>query len=173
METINSIYFFRENNKYGFLSNFYLVDFTCTIDIRNVSTEITFCCSEQYFMLMKCLTFDSNNTELINKIIQSKDPKKIKSYGRIVNNYNDALWNEMRFDIMFEALMYKFNDPNLKLKLIDTYPKSLYEANPFDNIWGIGCEANKAIKVNKNNYGSNLLGKCLEMVRDHCLNTQN
>ena len=41
----------------------------------------TFNCSEQYFMYHKCLTFDKDNSILLNNILSNKSPTKIKAFG--------------------------------------------------------------------------------------------
>jgi len=50
-----------------------------------------------------------------------------------------------------------------KLKL--TGNKNLYEASKTDKIWGIGFDADQAVKTDKKFYGTNLLGQALMTVR--------
>ena len=54
METEKSIFFWKENNKYGFLNSFYTSFF---VDENNIKYN----CTEQYFMANKCLKFDKSN----------------------------------------------------------------------------------------------------------------
>lgn len=157
METKSAIYFYGTSGRYGYLSNFYRTTF--------VVDGITFNCSEQYFMYIKCITFDKDNTALLEDILNETSPTKIKAYGRKVQHYNEKKWSEIRYGVMLRALYYKFDqNPLLKQKLIDTGEKTLYESSPYDRVWGIGMNAEKAISVDYIN-GFNLLGKALMETR--------
>ena len=74
METENCIYFWKENNKFGFLSNFYFSSF-------HDANNIKYICNEQYFMAQKCLMFDQTNITLLKEIMRSKLPYVIKKLG--------------------------------------------------------------------------------------------
>jgi predicted NAD-dependent protein-ADP-ribosyltransferase YbiA (DUF1768 family) len=62
MSDNSPIYFFGQNNRNGYMSNFYESYF---VD----EEENKFNCSEQYFMYRKCKRFDNNNTRLLNAIL--------------------------------------------------------------------------------------------------------
>lgn len=163
MNYSNYIFFWVEKKAYGYFSNFYPVKFS--------QNNITYNCSEQYFMKKKQELFDGNNIELGNKIMNETNPMNIKKYGRSVKNYDETQWNQHRYNIMKEALILKFSDPYLKNKLLETENKILVEASPYDNIWGIGLDEVSAKKIPPNQWkGSNLLGKALMEVRDFFLN---
>ena len=161
METDDSIYFYgHSKGDFTFMSNFYPCDF---VDEEGNN----FNCSEQYFMYMKAKTFEPDNEDLLNLILLETTPSKVKKYGRMVKNYDDKLWNEIRFNIMIDALRLKFNQNEyLKEKLLTTENKTLYEAAKNDKIWGIGMDASKALITNKNKYGRNLLGRGLMIIRE-------
>jgi len=165
------IFFYgHKNNDYDYLSNFYITPF-------KDDNDILYCCVEQYFVKKKQLLFDHNNDLLGNKIMNSINPFEIKKYGREVNNFNNDIWEKIRYNVMLEGLKYKFkNNEELKKKLISTYPKFLVEASPYDKIWGIGLNKHiaeelteKALNENLNyDYywqGDNLLGKALMEIR--------
>jgi len=155
----DDIYFFREYNENGYMSNFYPTNFT--------DDGIPFNCSEQWFMYQKCLTFDPNNNRLRCLILTELNPKMVKKYGRQVKNFDEDIWNSKKYDIMVDALRLKFNQNlEIKKKLLSTKGKKLYEASPYDKIWGIGVNYQTANHINKNSYGQNLLGKALIQVRD-------
>lgn len=143
----------------GYLSNFYNAKFT--ID------NICYSCSEQYFMKKKQETFDKYNEELSNKILNETSPSKIKILGRKVKNYDENIWNELRYDIMKKGIYEKFKQNNdIKEKLLLTKDKILVEASPHDKIWGIGLDEHNAKIINPSNWkGLNLLGKALMEVR--------
>ena len=68
---------------------------------------------------------------------------------------------------MVEILFCKFkSDENMRNKLLNTGNSHLYEASPYDKIWGIGYAKEDAINVHHSRYGQNLLGKALMLVRN-------
>lgn len=159
METGDLIYFYRENDLFGWGSNFYKCNF---ID----EDGNKFNCSEQYFMFNKAKTFEPDNIKLLEKILCESSPTKIKKYGRLVKNYDEKIWNEKRFNIMVNGLRLKFGQNfDIKKELLNTKNKALYEASKTDKIWGIGFDASEAVNKDKNLYGQNLLGKALQIVR--------
>lgn len=165
METSDSIYFYNHVKKFGYMSNFY----SCTF---SDNTGLTYNCSEQYLMYQKCLMFEPNNLELLDKIMKETNPTVIKQYGRSVKHYNEEIWNSCRYNIMLEGLKLKFSqNKDIMDYLKDTKNKKLYEASKFDKIWGIGYYSYEAIKIDPSNYGTNLLGKALEEVRTYLLIT--
>lgn len=174
METDKAIYFYGNspNNKFNYTSNFYMISQKClnpNDSITNGSNvdEIIFNCNKQYFMYRKCMLFDENNIELIEKILNETDPKKIKKYGREVNNFDQQIWDIYKYEIMKDGLIHKFTQNiDIKNKLIATKDKILYEASRHDKIWGIGYYANIAINKSETTYGQNLLGKALMEVRE-------
>ena len=154
-ETDNAIYFFGKNVEF---SNFYPCIF--------VKHDITFNCTEQYFMYKKCMHFDCKNTELINNILTETNPKVIQKYGRNVNNYDEEIWNNLRYAVMLDTLFLKFSqNENLKQMLLNTNNKILYEASKYDKIWGIGYDEDLAVDINPEQYGKNLLGQALMETR--------
>ena len=160
METIDTIYFYNQNELHGYMSNFYKSNFVDSDGNR-------FCCSEQYLMYMKAKTFEPNNTVLLNKILVETSPAKIKQHGREVKNYDDGIWNEIRYGVMVDGLRLKFGQ-NLQLKqlLVGTGNKTLYEASKYDKIWGIGFNPQEAINTDNKLFGRNLLGQALMQVRN-------
>ncbi len=73
--------------------------------------------------------------------------------------------------IMKNGLILKFSqNPVLKQSLLATENKNLYEASPYDNIWGTGYNANETLeKINnnkQNKLGQNLLGRAIEEIRN-------
>lgn len=159
METTNSIYFYNLKNEFAYMSNFFPTSF-CD-DNGN-----KFNCSEQYFMYHKCLTFDKDNSILLNNILSNKSPTKIKAFGRQVKNFDENIWCEIRYNIMLDGLRLKFSQNSIiNNKLKATNDKMLYEASKYDKIWGIGYSGCDAISIHPSKYGQNLLGKALMEIR--------
>ena len=147
----NMVCFFGENNKNGYLSNFYPVEFKMDGE--------TFISSEQAFMFKKAIYFkDNHNASLI---LKARTPKEAKALGRKVRNFNQDEWSRVSSDIMEEVLICKFSQNNdIKKKLVDTGDSELVEASPYDRIWGIGYTKEEALN-NIDNWGENLLGQIL------------
>ena len=160
MESLIAIWFYKQNEKHGYMSNFYKCKFTDLNDIE-------YNCSEQYFMYIKCLMFNPTNKILLNKILNETNPGKIKQYGRLVKNFNEIIWNQHKYDVMCYAIHKKFSqNKNIEEKLYMTAGKTLYEAAKNDRIWGIGYTATEAPNIHYNYYGKNLLGQALMRYRD-------
>jgi len=166
METNDKIMFYSHGGTYGYLSNFYQSNF--------IDDNVEYNCSEQYFMKKKQELFDPTNISLANNILTNNIPAEIKKFGRQVKNYNENIWNTMRYDIMKNGLRLKFTQNlDIKQKLINTNSKKLFEASPYDRIWGTGYNAVDTLHfIEKNEgykLGTNLLGKALEEIRNELI----
>lgn len=96
----------------------------------------TYCCMEQYMMAEKARLFEDKETEI--KIINSKSPNQIKNLGRKVKNFNEVIWNKVKYTIVLTRNYYKFmQNPLLKQFLLNTNNRIIVEASPYDKIWGI------------------------------------
>lgn len=131
--------------------------------------EITVPTSEHLFMAFKAEYF--KDFENLENIINTSDPKEAKNYGRKVKNFNQAAWDKVCFNIMFKAITIRFEqDPIFAEKLMsEEYKgKEFVEASPFDKIWGIGMDENNPNIEDKSKWlGQNLLGKCLNTLREN------
>jgi len=151
------IYFWRADEAYGFLSNFFI----CPV----LYNGIIFHSSEQVYMWLKAKDF--GDFESCAKIAVAKTPKDAKILGRKVSGFNESEWERVRLERMHEALMCKFTaNPSLKQSLLDTENKVLIEASPRDSIWGIGMDTKTATANFGKWEGLNLLGQALMKVRD-------
>jgi ribA/ribD-fused uncharacterized protein len=141
-------------------SNFYLRPFE--------HNGRTWQCSEQAFMASKAEMFGDYET---HKLIVEMDPSakqfafSCKKLGRLVKNYDDALWSQVRQVKMFEILLSKFSDPDMMQQILATGDRMIVEASPFDKIWGIGFDENNALSAPFSKWGQNLLGQELMKVR--------
>lgn len=129
---------------------------------------ILYNCAEQYMMAEKARAFSGNEALLHDKIMKETNPKEHKKYGRMVKNYDDAIWDAMRKDVVLRGNIAKFSqNENLKAYLLSTGDKILVEASPYDDIWGIKMRKEDAGVNNPNNWkGTNLLGCVLTQVKD-------
>ncbi|MBD2703275.1 NADAR family protein [Spirosoma sp. BT702] len=122
--------------------------------------------AEHWMMAQKALLF--GDKEVYTKIIAAKSPAEAKIFGRQVRNFDEATWNDKRFEIVVQGSLQKFSQhPDLKEFLLNTKERILVEASPVDKIWGIGLAADSEKAENPKRWdGLNLLGFALMEVRD-------
>lgn len=124
--------------------------------------------TEQYFMYMKAIKF--GDKEIAEEILKKGDnPKIAKNLGRKVKNYDDGVWNNVRYSVMRDACFMKFSqNKDLKKKLLNPKwsDKGFVEGSPYDRIWGIGVHYKDASDDESTWRGENLLGKVLNEVRE-------
>ena len=152
--------FHNPDESYGYLSNWYLSDFTIN--------QIQFCSMEQYMMYQKAMLFQ--DTIIAEQILQTNNQGKIKMLGRSVQNYDEMIWNGMRQIIIYEGLLQKFQqNEELRQKLLSTNDAILAECAVQDRIWGIGLSMQDENRFDLTKWrGQNLLGFALMQVRN-CL----
>ena len=134
---------------------------------------VTYNCAEQYMMAQKAKMFKAD--ALYKSILSETSPRKMKSMGRKIPNYDSKTWDACRSDIVTKANLAKFSqNPDLRQKLLDTELRVLIEASPTDKIWGVGMDAKDLVKRTDQQVldigmklGQNLLGKALMTVRAH------
>lgn len=134
--------------------------------------EIIYPTSEHWMMAKKALLFKDEET--FRKILAAEKPPEAKSLGRQVANYDDALWNERKYEIVRQGNIHKFGqNPALKKYLLGTEDRVIVEASPVDAIWGIGmAQDHKNINNPELWRGENLLGFAIMEARDY-LKTDN
>ena len=151
------------NNEYHFfykskLSQWHIVDFT---DKNGVQYN----CCEQYMMYQKAMLFKDEETGL--KILNEKNPYNHQQLGRLVKNYNQTLWDESKYGIVYDGNYLRFTQSKPCWELLDaTGTKMLVEASPVDKVWGIGLGIDDPDRLDPAKWkGQNLLGKVLSHVR--------
>ena len=102
---------------------------------------VTYTSAEQYMMAEKAKLF--GDEEIRTEILSTSDPRTCKALGRKVKNFDKAVWNEKKEDIVRDGNFEKFmqNDA-LRNFLLSTGDKVLVEASPTDRVWGIGLGKN-------------------------------
>ena len=173
----NKIYFNSKIKKYNYLSNFGLYPFISTV-YGDIGKEYEWKSVEHYFQASKFSGEDNKeNIEYIEEIQQAKTPAISKKLGSIKKPKNGARlredWNKdtteklddgtilkLKDLVMLQGLTYKFDShPEIKEKLIKTYPSILIEESKTDSYWGNG----------KDGKGKNMLGKILMELRKQYL----
>ena len=184
------IYFWKENEEYGFLCQWHPVKFNApAYPSSKVQKSMVFSSAEQYMMYNKAMTFHDLDTA--TQIMNLSDPQRQKAKGRQVKGFDEKVWKEAREKIVETGNWWKFTAAEdetegqaLKGLLLKTGDRLLVEvclglkvsskseidalilkASAYDNIWGIGFNAINA-ELNRAHWGLNLLGKALMKVRD-------
>ena len=155
---MNFEFFHNPNEENGYMSNWWLSDFTIN--------DIIFSSMEQYMMYNKAICFNDEITAA--KILATTDVAEIKALGRQVKRYDDNHWNGVRQIIVYEGLLAKFSqNDELKKQLKSTGNAILAECAVQDRIWGIGLSMKDANRFDRSQWkGQNLLGYALMLVRD-------
>lgn len=149
--------FHNPDERYGFLSNWYLSNFE--VD------GISFTSMEQYMMYEKAKVFSDKATAIM--MLKTNDVAVIKALGRGVQGYNEVVWNGVRQVIIYKGLLAKFSqNKELKEMLLATGDSILAECAVKDRIWGIGLSMTDSKKEETSEWkGQNLLGFSLMLVR--------
>lgn len=122
---------------------------------------------EHYMMYHKAILF--KDFEAAKMVLTSSTPNDAKRLGRKVKNFVNEVWNEHRYQIVRDGNILKFEqNPYLLEFLMSTEGKTLVEASPYDEIWGIGMKASDKNCNNPDTWkGLNLLGFVLTDIRDN------
>lgn len=145
------------DGEHRFLSNFY--------PCRIVYEGQEFLSSEAAFQAAKIKGKNPEETRKLRNIFTTVNPSKAKRLGRSCVLRPD--WEEVKDDVMYEIVKYKFeNHEHLKKLLLDTKSAILIEGTTWhDNYWG-NCTCDRC----KNIEGKNQLGKILMRVRSELSN---
>lgn len=150
--------FHNPDEPYGFLSNWYLSEFSVG--------SVGYSSMEQYMMHRKAILF--RDQEIAGEILATDQVGKIKALGRAVKNYEDFMWAGRRQIIVYRGLTEKFcQNTELKEALLATGDAILAECAVRDCIWGIGLSMRDENRFAPAKWrGSNLLGYALMEVRE-------
>lgn len=139
-----TIRFYKVNDKYGCFSNFSKNPF--------ILNGIVYQTAEHYFQSQKF-----EGTELEKEIILAKTPMEAAILGRNKKNPLRNNWEEIKNNIMYDAVLGKFKqNEEIKNILLATGDSILIEATSNDYYWGEGNLKN----------GKNMLGEILMKIRN-------
>ena len=147
------------------LSNHFLSPFT-------VNGE-NFNCLEQYMMVQKARLFGDQN--VVRKVMTEILPPRQKQAGRSIHGFDQGIWTEAFEEKIFPSLLAKFDqNPVCKDTLIQTGDNVIIEANPYDKFWGAGLSLHSPDLWNLSKHtGKNVMGKCLQRVRQQLISMDN
>jgi len=120
--------------------------------------------AEHYMMAEKARLFDS---AMLPQILEARSPAGAKALGRRVKNFDQAVWDAHRFDIVVRASVAKFGqNADLRAYLMTTGDKVLVEASPVDPVWGVSlAEGDPRLERPEEWRGLNLLGFAIMKAR--------
>lgn len=125
--------------------------------------------AEHWMMAEKARLFE--DAASLERILAAATPAEAKNLGRVVENFDEAVWNAARFEAVVIGNVAKFGqDPVRRAYLLGTANRVLVEASPRDRIWGIGLAATNDRASDPRLWrGSNLLGFALMETRDRLM----
>lgn len=169
LQPSNCVLFYGTSSPF---SQFHPCLFTAKISFKNSKRKrekVTFSCAEQFMMYVKALTFE--DFKIAKKILEETSPRKMKALGRRVKNFDDDVWDDVKFNLVVSGNRLKFSqNKKLKKALLSTNEKILIEASPRDRIWGVGLGSRNPDIFDRTKWrGQNLLGKALMKVRKELL----
>jgi ribA/ribD-fused uncharacterized protein len=127
---------------------------------------ITYATAEHYMMWGKAMLFADERTA--GRILAAGHPKQAKDLGRQVRNFDQAMWEAHRSEIVVAGNTHKFGQhDDLRAFLLGTGDRVLVEASPLDTVWGIGLHKDDPRAEDPAQWrGLNELGFALCAVRD-------
>jgi len=127
---------------------------------------VVFNCVEQAVMAEKAVLFGDMETCAL--ILNTDNPAEQQRLGRLVKNFDQAIWDQNKEAIYYFENCQKFiQNPELKEVLFSTGDTELVECNPDDFIWSCGLSIDDPNARNPSDWkGQNLLGRVLQRVRD-------
>ncbi|MEL6653023.1 MAG: NADAR family protein [Bacteroidota bacterium] len=133
------------------------------------SAERQFTSTEQFMMYNKALLFLDRETAAA--IMKTDNPREQKALGRQVKNFDEAVWQFARSEIVLRGNRFKFSqNEDIKYSLLETEGTTIVEASPYDKIWGIGLlESDERAQDRSSWQGLNLLGEILTELREEML----
>lgn len=121
--------------------------------------------AEHYMMVEKARLFEPSRIEMV---LKAKTTKEVKLLGRSIKNFDEKIWKDKSFDIVYKGNIAKFSqNQDLKEFIFSTGNKVIVEASLYDKIWGIGMlenDKNASFPMKWN--GENKLGFVLMRVRE-------
>ena len=141
---MKEIRFYKEFGEYGYLATYSNYGF--------FKDGVFWKTSEHYYQAQK---FMDSDTKI--RIQNAETPKIASIIGRDRKLNLRSDWEEVKQDVMFDAVYYKFKqNRDILQKFLDTGNARIVEATVKENYWGSG----------PNNDGQNNYGKILIKVRE-------
>ncbi|MFF3750750.1 NADAR family protein [Streptomyces sp. NPDC002018] len=126
---------------------------------------VEYATAEHWMMAGKARLF--GDEEAARAAVGAASPALAKKAGRLVSDFDGAVWERERFEIVVRGNVHKFGqDAGLRAFLLGTGERILVEASPMDRIWGIGLASDDERAQDPGRWrGLNLLGFALMEAR--------
>ncbi|MFE4910584.1 NADAR family protein [Streptomyces sp. NPDC056652] len=127
---------------------------------------VEYATAEHWMMAGKARLFGDERAE--RAVLEASNPALAKKAGRLVRDFDEAVWERERLGIVVEGSVHKFGqDAALRGFLLATGDRILVEASPMDRIWGIGLASDDERARDPARWrGLNLLGVALMEARE-------
>ncbi|WP_245703570.1 NADAR family protein [Streptomyces lushanensis] len=127
---------------------------------------VEYATAEHWMMAAKARLFGDEEAE--RAAVGAVNPALAKKAGRLVRDFDQAVWERERFGIVVAGSVHKFGqDAGLRAFLLGTGERILVEASPMDRIWGIGLASDDERARDPARWrGLNLLGFALMEARE-------
>ncbi|KAI0852865.1 DUF1768-domain-containing protein [Daldinia vernicosa] len=178
------IYYWRPNQKHGFLSMWYPSPFRDSYDPSKIYPT-----AEHYYLHHRALLFD--DPEIAAEVLRCKYPHDAKDLMKKLKNFDQTIWENNRERILYEANWHKFTAPyiprntlpaacepwfdmsdeafkhskRLKAALLETGDRHIVQTSVFDYLWGNGI-CWMVSWQRRLRWGLNLQGIILMQIRD-------
>ncbi|MEU0967939.1 NADAR family protein [Streptomyces sp. NPDC005917] len=133
---------------------------------RFVVDGVEYATAEHWMMAGKARLFGDADAE--SRVLAAAHPAEAKKAGRLVRNFDEAIWERERLGIVVRGSVHKFAaDSGPREFLLGTGDRVLVEASPMDRVWGIGLAATDEGAEDPARWrGLNLLGFALMEARE-------
>ncbi|WP_190125214.1 NADAR family protein [Streptomyces inusitatus] len=127
---------------------------------------VRYATAEHWMMAAKARLFGDLDAERL--ALDARTPAEAKKAGRLVRDFDEAVWARERFAVVRWGSVHKFSArPELAHFLLATGDRVLVEASPMDRVWGIGLAADDERALDPARWrGLNLLGFALMEARE-------
>ncbi|MFE0100954.1 NADAR family protein [Streptomyces sp. NPDC059009] len=127
---------------------------------------VEYATAEHWMMAAKARLFGDASAE--RAALTARTPAEAKKAGRLVQGFDEAIWERERFALVVEGSVHKFSsDEALRTFLVATGDRVLVEASPLDRVWGVGLAADDERAQDPERWrGLNLLGFALMEARE-------
>jgi hypothetical protein len=164
-ESLRFVFFWGHTNKTTkpvgefVLSQWYYAPFSVN--------EIVYKTAAHWMMARKAILFGDRET--FKKIINTDRPEEVRALSKSIKGFDDLRWSEWKYEVVKEGNFHKFHQhKKLRAFLLSTEEAILAEANPVDEVWGIGLTQDSALAKDPYAWnGLNLLGFALMEVREY------